>query len=137
VMYINQTYVIADQPAMSEDEWFFITVLGIALFVTSTILSLFPWANEVDAMLSGISTLPLFISAFSATAIDKVTSYGVTSMFNATSGLRYWALLENHTIYHYDITGIFLWAFSFIAVLNTIRMVVNHKRIERLVGDKQ
>jgi hypothetical protein len=125
-VHINQTYVIADQNAISYAEWLFLIVLGFVLFFASLYASTQPAMGEIDGLLSAMSCLPMFIAAFTATAVDFVTSYGVTATANTTFPI--YMLLENHTIYHFDLSGIVLWIFSMIATINTIRIVINHRK---------
>jgi hypothetical protein len=129
-VHVNQSYVIADQNAISWFEWLFLVVLGFALFFTSLYASTRPEMSEIDGLLSAMSCLPMFISAFTATSIDFVTSYGMAATSNVTFPI--YVLLENHTIYHFDLTGIVLWVFSMIATVNTIRIVVNHRKFGKM-----
>ena len=131
VVHVNQSYVIADQNAISWPEWLFEALLGLFLFVLSTILSTKPEysAQQLDAMFSAMSMLPMFVAAFSSTAIDFVTSSGAAA--NAVTPAVY-TLMENHTIYHFDTTGIVLWIFAVISTLNTIRIVVNHRKFDQM-----
>ena len=134
VVVVNQSYHIYDQNATAYPEWLFEVVLGLVLFFASLYASTKPEMSEIDGILSVMSMLPMFVAAFTATSIDYVTGYGVTSTLIGT--VQYYVLLENHTIYHYDITGIVLWIFSMIATLNTIRIVVNHRKFDRMFKEE-
>jgi hypothetical protein len=134
-VHVNQSYAIADQNAISWAEWLFITLLGFVLFFASLYASTRPEMAEIDGLLSAMSCLPMFIAAFTATSIDFVTSYGATTAGNITYPI--YVLLENHTIYHFDLTGIVLWVFSMIATVNTIRIVVNHRKFNTMFKEKQ
>jgi hypothetical protein len=131
-VYINSTYTIANQNATPFMEWIFEVSLGITLFLTSCILSTRDDSKEIDAMISAMSTLPLFVAAFTSTSIDMVTSFGGGPGIVMVNNTPTWILMENHTIYHFDITGIVLWVFSMIAVVNTIRIFMNHRRIDSI-----
>ena len=138
ILHVNQSYIIADQNAISFNEWLFEVVLAFALFFASIYASTQTgtmW-REVDGLLSAMSCLPMFVAAFTCTAIDVVTGYGATSTWSTVLNAPIFYLIENHTIYHYDITGIVLWVFSMIATLNTIRVVVNHRKFDQMFSGK-
>jgi len=128
--YINQSYVFDDQNAIPVSEWYSLITVGMVLFLASLYASTRPEMNQIDGLLSAMSCLPMFVAAFTATALDEVTSYGAASSGNTTFPI--FTLLENHTIYHFDMFGIVLWIFSFIATLNTIRIVVNHSKFDQM-----
>jgi hypothetical protein len=133
IVHVNQSYIIYDQNAIPLVEWIIELTMGLLFFILSCIYSARADGREVDALFSVMSMFPMFVAAFTATSIDVVTGYGVTA--NALSPAVY-TLIENHTIYHFDITGIVLWIFSMISTLNTIRIVVNHKKFDAMFKDK-
>lgn len=136
ITHYNQSYIIYDQFAFPWIAWFNMAWMGIIFFTLACLFSCYPErCGEVDALFGCLSTITLFIAAMSASSIDMVTSSGVTSQ--VYNGTIYWMSMENHMIYHYDITGYFFWIFSFIATLNTLRIIVNHRRITQLVGDHE
>ena len=134
VVVVNQSYHIFDQNATAFPEWIFEVVLGLVLFFAALYASTKPEMGEIDSILSVMSCFPMFVAAFMATSIDYVTGYGVAS--TVINNISYYALVENHTIYHYDITGLVLWVFSVIATLNTIRVIVNHRKFDRMFQQK-
>lgn len=132
----NQSYMIATGNSTSVYEWFFITILGLVFFILSLFASTKPENNQIDALLAALSTLPILISALTSTAIDVVTGYGATSQpgTDPPSTVDYIVtyVLENHTIYHFDLTSIFLWILFAVSVLNLIRILLNHRRYETM-----
>jgi hypothetical protein len=136
ILHVNQSYIIADQNAISWPEWLFEVTLGLVLFILSSYFSTKPECRDIDAIFSAMSCLPLFVAAFTCTAIDHVTGYGATSVWSTQLNAPIFYLIENHTIYHFDITGIVLWIFSMIATLNTIRIVVNHRKFDQMFQGK-
>lgn len=135
IVHYNTSVNIAGEGATPSQEWHFLAWLGIDLFILACVLSMMPEAHEIDAVLSGMSCFPLGISALTATSVMQVTGTGVASGIQVLSGQNYnvWVLLENHTIYHFDLTSIMLWIFTVIAVLNTIRIILNHRRLEQAI----
>lgn len=133
----NTSIHIYDQSATTAVEWIAILVIGIGLFLLSCILSMSQAANEIDAMISVLSWIPIGIAAYTARAIDMVTGYGVASEYSYPTPLNTqydkFVLMESHTIYHFDLTAIFLWILWVVAVLNTIRIILNHRKLERMV----
>jgi hypothetical protein len=136
VTHVNQTYMIYDQDAVTLWDFYFYIIVGLILFILSCILSCWPDRfNEIDAMFSGISSFALFIASFRSQAVDVVTSYGATSVLNGSQINVY--LMENHTLYHFDYSGVFLWVLSTIALINTIRILITHKRFEQMMVQQQ
>jgi hypothetical protein len=135
IVHVNTTYQIASANATSSYEFFMELIMGFVLFFASLYTSTKPEMHQIDGILSAMSTLPMFVAAFTATSVDFVTSYGVTGLVTNTSTVTEWALIENHTVYHFDITGFVLWVFSVISTLNLIRIVVNHRKYDQIMKD--
>ena len=129
-VHVNQSYKIYDQNATPFAAWLFEVVIGFILFFASLYASTRPEMGEIDGLMSAMSCLPLFVAAFESTAIEMVTGYGVAA--TTISNVQYYVMLENHTIYHFDIAGVVLWIFSMISTLNTIRIVINHRKFNQM-----
>lgn len=127
----NQSYMIATQQSVSLYEWLFLVTLGLSLFLLSLFASVKPENNQIDAIMAALGIPPLLVSALTCTSIDVVTGYGVAAQLYAEFTPVY-TLMENHTIYHFDLTGIVLWIFFAVSVLNLIRILLNHRRYETM-----
>jgi hypothetical protein len=126
----NVTYILSTANSTSLYEFLIELIMGMGLFLLSLWASTKPEMNEIDGILSAMSTLPLFVAAFTATSVEVVTSFGTDALYY--NNITEWVLRENHTVYHFDITGIVLWMFSVIATLNTIRIVINHRKFNQM-----
>jgi hypothetical protein len=86
---------------------------------------------EVDAIICGISLVPIAFCAYASFNIDRITGYGVTSGLNtnAITGLNTneYVLMINHTIYSFPIIGILMAALFVAAVLNIFRILAQNQ----------
>lgn len=120
----NQSYINANQPlAMTtQTVWLALVLLGVGLLVLSAVGK----SGMVHQDLCGIlASLFLFVSMVGSWAVDTVTGYGVL-----TSGTRF-VLMENHTIYHYDIYGYALAIVWVISLANIYRLILDYRRITK------
>ena len=127
----NQSYMIGTSNATPFEEWLFITLLGLSFLVLSLFASTKHENNQIDALLAALAVVPIMIGAVTSTSIDIVTGYGAVAALYAEFTPVY-TLMENHTIHHFDLTGIFLWILWLVSVLNLIRILLNHRRYETM-----
>jgi hypothetical protein len=130
VATLNQTYTLSDQPVTYVGIWFFDAIIGLVFFVLSCWFSTKSDCGEIDSMFAAMSTVPLFIAAFNSSAVDVVTGYGTTSQ--VINGIMYVYYSEQHTIYHFDFTGIEMWILVVISILNLMRIMLN-KRNQQVI----
>jgi len=136
IIHYNQSFTFYNDKVTPIQEWKFLAWLGVSLFIIACLLSTIPEANEIDAMFSVMAWFPLGLSALTSTSIGAVTGSGAISGTQVLSGADYnvWVLLENHTVYHFDLTAIMMWIFLAIAILNTIRIILNHRKLEQMMS---
>ena len=136
MVHVNQTYITGDNGSMPVFAFLTFLFLGVLFFILSCIVSAYPERfNEIDLIFAALASMFLFLVSFNATSVDVVTSSGATSVVNGTRVMVY--LLENHTNYPLALSGLSLWAFSFISSVNTIRILVNGRRLAQLTNEKQ
>jgi len=102
--------------------WGLLIVIGIALLVLSTIGQA---GSLHQDLCGGLSWIIIFIAAACSWSVDTVTGYGVV----ADDG--FYALLENHTIYHYDAVGILLVLIWVGCWINLFRLWLDYRRISK------
>jgi hypothetical protein len=133
IVHINSTYTYANQPPlMTTPEIFILTIgLGIGLLLLSA-LSKAETCNDLSGILASIF---LFVSAIQAFAVDTITGIGAVSNCLVTTGgvcsLNEWVLMENHTIYHYDLLGVVLGLVFLVSLANLYRLWTDYRRIIR------
>jgi hypothetical protein len=131
LVHSNVTYIIANQPVQMTTP--LIYIMCIALGLTFLIISA---KGQVDSIndLAGILAVPfLLLATIKSYAVDTVTSYGVANQcVNLVSGVcqqTEWVLLENHTIYHYDLLGVVLAICFIISLANIYRLWLDYTRV--------
>ena len=124
-VHYNVSYIIANQPVQmtTPTVWVVFTLVGIGLLLLS-VLNLEDTCNDLSGILASAF---LFISAIQAFAVDTVTGFGVTSLLD--SGVHEFVLMENHTIYHYDLFGVALGIMFIISLANLYRLWLDSRRV--------
>lgn len=127
-VHYNVSYIIANQPVQmtTPTVWVVFAFLGIGLLLLS-VLNIADTCNDLSGVLA---TIFLFISALQAFAVDTVSGFGVTSLLD--SGIRTFALMENHTIYHYDFWGVALGLTFVISLANLYRLWLDSRRVTNI-----
>lgn len=116
---VSYTYSQTPPTMTTPEVFFFCLIGGIALLLLSAILPL----GKCSDLAGAISSLLLGLSTIYAWAVDTVTSFGVTS---TPAGI---ALMENHTIYHFDLLGFVSGILLIVSFLNLWLLWLDHKRI--------
>ena len=118
----NVTYTFANQPPLMTTETIFILtlLLGIGLLVLSTLTK-----TEMCNDFSGILAAPF--------AVDTVTGTGAVAnciqIVGGSCAATEWVLLENHTIYHYDLLGVLTALLFLTSLVNLYRLWLDHRKI--------
>ena len=123
-VFYNTSYIIANQPPgmTTPTVWMFFISVGIIALLLSRI-STEPTAKD----LSGIIAVPiLLISAIQAFAVDVVTGTVYTA---GTDAPYLGAIIQTHTIYHYDLIGVVLGILFLISIANLYLLWLESKRI--------
>jgi hypothetical protein len=127
----NQSFINANQPLTmtTQTVWLALVLLGVGLLVLSAVGK----SGMVHQDLSGIlAAIFLGVSFAGSWAVDTVTGYGVL-----VSGSKF-VLMENHTIYHYDLYGFALGLVFLISLANLYRLFLDYRRVtkqEAMEGD--
>ena len=131
LVHINITYSVANQPPlMTTPNIFILTLLlGIGCLILSALTR-----SDMCNDLLGILAVPfLFLSAIQAFAVDTVTGVGMaSSCVQSVSGSclsTEWALIESHTIYHYDLLGVVLAIIFLVSLANLYRLWLDYRKI--------
>jgi hypothetical protein len=131
IVHVNLTYQQAVQPPLmtTPEMLFFTASLGVILLVISVATKL-----EMCSDITGIMALPfLFVSAIQSFAVDTVTGTGVaSSCVQSISGSclsTEWALIESHTIYHYDFFGVIMAILFVISLANLYRLWLDYRKV--------
>ena len=132
-VHYNQSFSIAYQPVNYQTDtlWLVTCLIGIAMLLMSAM----DFNYVVKDLTSIFASLFLFISTVQAFAVDTVTGYGVTNL--EVGGIRTFALMENHTIYHYDFIGVALGICFAISIANTYRLWLERRRVEEVATDER
>lgn len=123
-VFYNTSYIIANQPPgmTTPTVWMFFISVGIIALLLSRI-STEPTAKD----LAGIIATPiLLISAIQAFAVDVVTGTVYTS---GTDAPYLGAIIQTHTIYHYDLIGVVLGILFVISIANLYLLWLESKRV--------
>ena len=130
-VHYNISYMFANQPPQMSTPTIFLAfaLLGIVLLLASRLD-----VSDTFKDLSGVvASLFLLLSAIQAFAVDTVTGAGVVGICSTISGstcsVSEYVLLENHTIYHYDIIGYALGIIFIISLANLYLLWIDSKRI--------
>ena len=124
-VHYNVSFMIANQPVQmtTPTVWMVFALVGLGLLL----LSVLNLADECNDLSGVLATLFLFVSTMQAFAVDTVTGFGMNGILD--SGIHEFALMENHTIYHYDFWGVVLGICFVIAMANLYRLFLNYHRI--------
>jgi hypothetical protein len=119
----NRSSIIANQPLLmvTEPVWLALIFLGVGLLVLSALGKL----GVMQDLAAILASIFLGVASVGSWAVDTVTGYGVL-----TSGTRY-VLMENHTIYHYDLYGYVLEVAFLISLLNLYRLSLDYRRVTK------
>ena len=130
-VHYNISYMFANQPPQMTTPTIFLAfaLLGIVLLLVSRLD-----VSDTFKDLSGVvASLFLLISAAQAFAVDTITGAGVvgicSTVIGGTCGSSEYVLLENHTIYHYDLIGYALGIIFIISLANLYLLWIDSKRI--------
>ena len=121
-VHLNTTYVLDESNATPFDLWAGAIIIGFILLA----LSCWHFPGGEEDLVSVIACIPFTFAMLTSFAVDRVTSYGVTSM--ALAGEQEIILMENHTIYDWWPISIVLFIILLIAVANTYRIVTNARK---------
>lgn len=124
-VYYNTSYIIADQPPgmTTPTVWLTFTILGLALLLLSR-QSQEPTLKD----LAGILAVPIIlISAIQSFAVDVITGTVYTT---GTSIPYLGAIVQTHTIYHYDLVGFVLGIIFLISIANLYLLWIEYTRLE-------
>lgn len=130
-IHYNVSYVISNQPPQMTTPIIFIifALLGVGLLLFSR-CSTEPTGKD----LAGVMATPiLLISAIQAFAVDTVTGSGVFGVCNSTIGdcIPEYVMLENHTIYHYDLIGVVLIIIFVLSIGNLYLLWLEHNKVNQ------
>lgn len=121
---VNTSYTIANQPPQmtTQTVWlFFIAVSFITLVVSR--LDIEATAKDLSGVISWIFFL---ISAIQSFAVDVTNG---TAVMAGTSSPYLAAMVETHTIYHYDLIGVGLGICWIFATANLYLLWLDHHRV--------
>jgi len=118
---INQSAMLYDYPGTDWTIWIISGVIGLGLFL----LSLRPVSSkgnvQMNTVVSILSWPAIAFCGYASFAVDRLSSYGVTSQsYN-------YVLLENHIVYSFPVIGVLMFAFLVIAIINTLRLIALNK----------
>jgi len=134
-VHYNQSFSIAYQPVNYQTDtlWLVTCLIGLGMLLLSTLARRL--SRELTDVTSILSTVFLFLAAIWSFQVDTVTGYGVTNL--EVGGIRTFALMENHTIYHYDFIGVALGICFAISIANTYRLWLERRRVEEVATDER
>lgn len=133
IVRFNTSYVLDRSNATPWELWIASGIIGLILFLLTLKTRLNTSDLEVDAIISVLAWVPIGYCSYASFAVDRLTSWGVTSQFANT-----FVLLEQHTLYSEPIIGILMAVFFLVAIGNTIRILTMHKLFrgeERIVDE--
>ena len=129
IVHYNQSYIVANQLGVQMTTpvvYIVFSFLGMGLLLLS-VMDIADTCNDLSGILA---SLILFISTIQSFAVDTVTGFGATGI--SDSGLHTFVLMENHTIYHYDLWGVALGIIFVISLANLYRLWIDYHRITNL-----
>jgi hypothetical protein len=118
---INQSTMMYNYPATDWTIWLLSGILGLTLFLISLRLPSTKSGVEINIIISVFSWIPIAFCGYASFAVDRLSSYGVTSQ------VAEYVLLENHIVYSFPVIGIGMFVFLIIAIINTIRLIAIHR----------
>lgn len=121
---VNTSYTIANQPPQmtTQTVWLFFIAMSFILLIASR-LDIESTAKDLSGVISWIF---LLISAIQSFAVDVTNG---TAVMAGTTSPYLGAIIETHTIYHYDLIGVGLalcWVF---ATANLYLLWLDHDRV--------
>lgn len=124
-VHYNQTYVVDTTGYTPLPLWLFLASLSITLFVVS-----YRWNDD---MLSLMSILVSFITAWTSRTIDIINGYGVTAQQEVATGntiVLEWVYMEMHQIYHIEAITLLFAIVFIVSILNSYRIyLLNRKAV--------
>jgi hypothetical protein len=134
--HYNSSYVANTNPSTTVYEWYFISAIGLIFLTLGLIMTQRKEAKDIDIIFMLFGTMASLISAMTSNAIDIVTSYGVASLEEVTNATTFatgasagatqytftnntheFVSMSGHTIYNFNMTGLFMWMVVCIGVL--------------------
>jgi len=129
IVRFNTSYVLDRSNATPWELWIASGIIGLILFLLTLKTRLNTSDLEVDAIISVLAWVPIGYCSYASFAVDRLTSWGVTSQFacGGDTTINTFVLLEQHTLYSEPIIGILMAVFFLVAIGNTIRILTMHK----------
>lgn len=124
----NQSFIMNNDSSTPFIIWCGAIIIGIILILLSLMSGLF--SNGEEGLVSILSWIPISYAIFSSFAVDMITGFGVTSQPDPGAGfVNEYALMELHTIYHFDVVAVCLFVLLAFAIGNTYRIWVSQKKL--------
>ena len=98
--------------------WAVMALAGPALLLYTVHTRLTPAELEADFIVSVAAWVPIAFTAYSSFAVDRIVSSFMLSG----------QIVENHIIYSFDIFGFGYAILLLVAILNTIRIIILHRK---------
>jgi len=118
---INTSTSFYNYPATNWVIWIISGFLGLGLFLLSLRTSQTKSGIEINTVISVLAWIPIAFCGYASFAVDRLSSYGVTSQSGE------YVLLENHIIYSFPVIGILMFVFMVVAIINTVRLITINK----------
>jgi hypothetical protein len=118
---INTTVSFYNYEATNWVIWIISGFLGLGLFLLSLRTAQTKSGIEINTVISVLAWIPIAFCGYASFAVDRMSSYGVTSQASE------YVLLENHIIYSFPVIGIIMFVFLVVAIINTIRLIALNK----------
>ncbi len=121
---VNTSYTIANQPPQmtTQTVWLFFIAISFILLIVSR-LDIEATAKDLSGVISWVF---LLISAIQSFAVDVTNG---TAVMAGTSSPYLGAIIETHTIYHYDLIGVGLILCWIFATANLYLLWLDHNRV--------
>jgi hypothetical protein len=134
ITHYNITSHMDDGKTTPVEVWAIAAILGLILFLYSLPPKGTTPELEHSIIVSVIAWIPIGFTAYTSFAVDRITSFGVTSQIesqaaNGAINTHEFVLMENHVIYHFDVIGIIYIVFLAGAIINTVRLISLHKAL--------
>ena len=118
---INTSTSFYTYPATNWVIWIISGFLGLGLFLLSLRTAQTKSGIEINTVISVLAWIPIAFCGYASFAVDRMSSYGVTSQAGE------YVLLENHIIYSFPVIGIVMFVFLVVAIINTVRLITLNK----------
>jgi len=118
---INTSTSFYNYPATNLVIWIISGFLGLGLFLLSLRTAQTKSGIEINTVISVLAWIPIAFCGYASFAVDRMSSYGVTSQQGE------YVLLENHIIYSFPVIGIVMFVFLVVAIVNTLRLIALNK----------